>query len=101
MRSIGLELENARVIDAEAKLFRGTEHAIRFDAADLAALELEAARQRRTDGRERIGFPRLHVRRTADDFERRTASRVDEAEGEPVCVGMLAHLEHARDEDVA
>ena len=100
-RSVGLELENARLVDAQAKLFCGAEHPVRFDAADLAALELEAARQRRTDGREGIGFPGMHVRRTADHFERRTASGVDEAECEPVGVGMLAHLEHARDEDVA
>src|SRR6266566_3486229 len=100
-RSVGLELENARLVDAQAKLFCGAEHPVRFDAADFAPLELETARQRRTDGREGIGFPGLHVRRTADHFERRPASGVDEAKCEPVGVGMLAHLEHARDEDVA
>ena len=38
-RSVGLELEDASVIDAEAELFGGAEHPVRLDAADFAALE--------------------------------------------------------------
>src|SRR5882762_3298020 len=54
----GVELEDAGVVGAEAELFGRAEHAVRFDAADLAALELEATRQRRADGREGVRLPR-------------------------------------------
>ena len=68
------------MIHTEAELFGGTEHAVRLDAADLAPLELEAARQRRADGRERVRLAGLHVRRAAHDFERLAAARVDQTE---------------------
>src|SRR5213592_2662705 len=38
-RSVGLELEDASVIDAEAELFGGAEHPVRLDTADFAPLE--------------------------------------------------------------
>src|SRR6266446_3903114 len=77
---IRLQLQNPGMIDAEAELFGGTEHAVGLDAADLAALELEAARQRRTDGSERVGLAGLHIRRAAHDFERLAAARVHQTE---------------------
>src|SRR3989442_1472091 len=88
------------MVDAEAELFGGAEHPVGLDAADLAALELQPTGERRADGRKRVGLPCLDVGRAADDFER-GAARVHHAEREPVGVGMLLDLEHARDEHVA
>src|SRR5262249_59626809 len=84
----------------EPKLLGRAEHAVRFDAADLAALEFQAAGQRGADGSERVLLPRLHVRRTADHLERLAAAGVHLAEREPIGVRVLLHLEDARDEDV-
>src|SRR5207249_420030 len=37
----GVELQDARMVGAEPELFRGAQHAVRLDAADLLALELQ------------------------------------------------------------
>src|SRR5436190_21640212 len=70
-RSLRVELENPLMIHAQAKLLGRTQHAVRFDAADLAAVELEAAGERRADRSKRVGLSRLDIRSTADDLERR------------------------------
>ena len=79
-RRIGVELEDARMIDTQAELFSGAEHAVRLDPADLAALEFHPAGEYRAYRRERIGLPRLHIRSAADHFERCTAASIDLAE---------------------
>jgi hypothetical protein len=99
-RRIRLQFEDPGVIDAQPKLFGRAEHAVRFDAANLAALELEPAGERRADGRERIGLPCLHVGRAAYDFDDPVPG-IDLTQRETIGVRVLAHLEHARDQDVA
>src|SRR6266404_383070 len=99
-RGVGLQLQDPRMVDAEAELFSGAEHAVGLDAADLAALELQPTGKRRADGSKRVGLPCLDVGSAADDFER-GAARVHHAQREPVGVGMLLDLEDARDEHVA
>src|SRR2546426_3262776 len=89
------------MVDAEAELFGGAEHAVRLDAADLAALEPQPARESGADWCEGIRLPRLHIGRAADDFEGGAAARVHQTERQAIGVGMLAHLEHPRDEHVA
>src|SRR5207302_5773080 len=96
----GVELEDAGVVFAETELFGGAEHAVRLDAADLAALELHAARQRGAHRCVGVGLARLHVGSAADDFDG-PAACLDEAHRQPVRTGMLLHLEHTPDQDVA
>src|SRR6266478_413475 len=100
-RSVGVELQNPGMVHAEAELFGGAEHAVGLDAADFAALELEATGERRADRGERVGLPRLHVGSAADDLEDMAAARIDLTEREPIGIGVLLHLEHACDEDLA
>ena len=99
--SLRVELQNAGLISAKTELLCRAEHAIGLDAANLAALELESARQGRTDGRERIQLPGLHVRGPAHHLERRTVARIHLAERQPIGVRVLLHLEHPRDHDLA
>ena len=97
-----LKLQNAVVVLSQTQLLRRAQHPVGLGAADLAPLELHAARQDGADRRERIDLSRLHVRRAADDFDRPArASGIDDADGQPVGVRVLFHLEHAGDEDVA
>ena len=96
----GVELEDAGVVFAETELFGGAEHAVRLDAADLAALELHAARQRGAHRCVGVGLARLHVGSAADDFDG-PAACLDEAHRQPVRAGMLLHLEHTPEQDVA
>src|SRR6266550_3877029 len=100
-RSVGLQLEDAGMVHAEPQLFGGAEHAVRLHAADLAALELETTGQRRADGGEGVGLPRLHILRTAHDLQRGRATGIHHAQRESISVGMLAHLEDARHHHVA
>ena len=89
------------MIHAEAELFGGAEHAVRLNAADLAALELQPARERGPDWCEGIRLPRLHIGRAADDFEGGATAGIDEAQCQTVGVGVRAHLQHLPDEHVA
>ncbi len=100
-RRLRIELQNAVAIGTETELFCRAEHAIGLDAANLAALELEPARQRRADRREWIQLPRLHVRSPAHHFERGTTARIHLTERQAIGVRVLLHFEHARDQDVA
>src|SRR5436309_5110632 len=77
-RRVGLQLEDAGMVHAEPQFFGGAEHAVRFDAADLAALELEATGQRRAHRGEGVGLPRLHILRTAHDLQGCVPTSIDE-----------------------
>ncbi len=100
-RRRGVELEDARVIFAETELFGRAEHAVGLDAADLAALELHATRQRGADRGVRVGLACLHVGSTADHIDGLGPARVDATQRQAIGVGMLLDLEHASDQDVA
>ena len=89
------------MLGAQSQVFHRAEHAVGLHAADLPAVELQPARQRRSDRGERVCLPRRHVGRAADDLDRRTRARIHLAETQPVGVGMLLDLEDARHDDLA
>ena len=70
-RGGGVELQDPRMVGAETELLGGAQHAVRLDAADLLALELQPSRQHGANRGVRVGLAGLHVRRPANDFDGR------------------------------
>src|SRR5256885_10096497 len=64
-----VELQDPRVVGAEAEVFRRAEHAVRLDAADLLALELQAAGQYGAHRGVGVDLAGLDVRRAAHHFD--------------------------------
>jgi hypothetical protein len=91
---------DAVVVLRETQLGARADHALALDAAELAALDLEVARQHGADAREGDGLAGGHVRRAADDAPM-LAAVVDDADGELVGVGVLLLGEDLRDHDAA
>ena len=93
------KLDDAVVIVAELELRRRTQHAVRFDAADDALGERDLlAGNIRADRREYALHARAGVRRAADDLHRPLA-RFDDADLEPVGVGMRLGLDDGSDHE--
>src|SRR3989442_12670115 len=90
------------MVGAETELLGGAQHAVRLDAADLLALELQPSRQHRAHRGVGVALAGLHVRRTAYDLHGwASASRIHEAKRQAIGVGVLLHLQDASDQDVA
>ena len=97
-RGIGRQLEDARMVVAEAELTRRAEHALRDDAADLAALDREVSRQHRADWSERHDHAGFDVGRAAH-HPLLPGAEVDVGEADPIGVGMRDHVENPGDDD--
>ena len=91
------EDDDPRVILTQLELTLGQDHSGRHLAAKLPALEHEAAGQRRARESDGDSCACAEVPRPTDDLIRLALSDVDEAELEPVRVGMLPRLEHPAD----
>jgi hypothetical protein len=100
-----VEYEEAFVV-FDSELSRRAQHALAFDAAQLAELDHEglavfARRQLRSDERAGHVDARAHVRCAADDLQRRAGSGVDFADVQAVRVRMLRHRQHLGDDHAA
>ena len=95
-----LKDEYALVADVRIQPFRhvqfraGADHTLALHAAQLATLDL-AARQTRAFQRHRHQLARGHVRRAADDLQRRLAAHVHRAYVQMVAVGVIFAGKHA------
>ena len=88
------QLDDAGVLVRESHLALRDEHAVRFDAADHAALEVEpGAGDAAADGGEHALHAGARVGRPADDLDP-CGTRIDDADLEPVGVGMGLGLDH-------
>ncbi len=92
-----VEDDDSLVIGTEVHLVLGEDHPLRHLAAQLAPLERQPVRQRRTRHRDGDLRPGSEVPRTAHDLERLPLADIDAAELEPVGVRMLVRLEHVPD----
>ena len=93
------KLDDSRVIVAELELRRRTQHPVRFDAADHAFGQGQLlAWNIRADRREDAFHARPCVRRAADDLHLPLAG-VDDADPEPVGVGMRLGLDDGGDDE--
>ena len=95
------KLQNAVVLLAQAQLARRAQHAVRFQAAQLRALDREAARQLRTDHRDGHLEPGTHVGRAANDLQTVRAVGRDLAHRQLVGIRVTRGLEHLADDDAA
>ena len=93
------QFEDALVLLAEPELSRRAEHAVGRLPADLALLDLEAARHDGSGRRERIEFARGDVRRATHDVEQLAGAHVHLRQVKMVGVGMRTLLDDARDDD--
>ena len=92
-RRVLRELDDPLVIVAELELRRRAQHAVRFDAADDALGEGHLlAGNIRADRRENALHARARIGRAADDLHR-AAAGFDDADLEPVGVGMRLGLD--------
>jgi hypothetical protein len=98
-RRVGVQLEDAVGVRAQADLDRRAEHPLGVLAADLAPLERDAVGQRDADAGERVLLPRCHVGSAAHHAQRR-AARVHLAQREAVRVGMPGDIENFADHHV-
>ena len=96
---IHAQLENALMVVAKSELARGTEHAIRDHAANLATLDLHSVRQRCADRRERIQFSGGDIRRAANHFDQLSAAGVHFRHPEMIRIRMSYGFGDARDDD--
>ena len=100
-RGLGIEHPDAVVLLPQLELAHRTDHAARFDAADLGLLDLHAARQHGPDPRHRDLLSRVHVGCAADDRGGLlTVTGVDLTNRELVRVGVRDALHHRTDDHV-
>ena len=93
------QIDDAVVIVGEFELGRRAQHAVRFDAADDALGERDLlAGDVGPDRREHALHAGARVGRAADDLHR-LAAGVDDADPQPVGVGMLLGFDDARDDE--
>ena len=96
---VGGQFDDALMVVAELELGGRAQHAVRFDAADDAFGEGELlAGNVGPDGREHALHAGPRVRRAADDLHR-LAAGVDDADSQPVGVGMLLGLDDRTDDE--
>ena len=94
------QFENAAVILGEFEFGAGTEHAVRFDAADdaLGERDLLARNMRAGRGEDRLqAYPRIG--RAADHLDRPVAAIVDETDAQAVGIGMRLCLDDRGDDE--
>ena len=92
-----LEHHDPAVVLAELQLALGEDHPVRDLAAELRGLELLAVGEHRARQRDRDLGPGAEVPGAADDLPRLALPHVDLAQLQPVCVRVLAGLEHEPD----
>ena len=95
---ICVELQDSLTVGAQLQLARGTEHAVRLNPADLAALDLEAARKHGSHRGVGILLAGLHVGSPTHHFHDLGAV-VDVTQRESIGVGMLLDPLHLGDDD--
>ena len=93
-----IEFEQAVGLFRQAQLLGRAQHAAGFDAPQLGATDLHAARQHRTGQRQRCQQTRACIRRTAHDLVRSAVAGIDLADPKPVGVGMLYGFDDAADD---
>jgi hypothetical protein len=87
------------VVLAEADLAARAEHAVGPLAAQLATLDLHAARHDGAEGRQRHEIADRHVERAAADLERLAVAGVDVDELDAVGLGVRSEGEDPGDHD--
>ena len=92
-RCVGAQVHNAVGVVAHLKLVSGAEHAVGFDAADLALADLHAAGKLGPDLRVRRAHAGVHVGRAAD-HHLGLAAGAHLTHAELVGAGMRLHREH-------
>ena len=94
------QFDDAFVIVGDLQLELRDQHAATFDAADGADLQRHGlARDERPRRHEHALHAGTRIRRAADDLNRLAVAGVDHADAQPVGVGMLLRLDHARDDE--
>ena len=97
-RRIVGQVDDALVIVGDAELALRQQHAVRFDAADDALLELHAGAGNVGAGRrEDAGHAGARIGRAADDLDLRAVAGIDDADAQAVGVGVLLGGEHPGD----
>jgi len=93
------QFDDPLVIVAELELRRRAQHAIRFDAADDALGERQLlARNIGPHGREHALHAGARIGRAADDLDQ-TAAGVDDADFQPIGVGVLLGFDDGSDDE--
>ena len=95
-RRVGAERENSRVILRQPELALRAKHALRLHAANDCCLKRRFLAKLRANERERRDHACLDVRRAAHDFEFAFLASVDVAKIQPIRIGMLLDVDHAR-----
>ena len=95
------QLHDPVMLLAQAQLARRAQHAVRFHAADLRALDGEAAGKLGSHLGDGHLQPRAHVRRTADDAQAILTVGRHLAQRQLVRIGMAAALEDLAHDDPA
>ena len=93
------QLHDALVFIAQAELARRAQHAVRFLAAQLGALDAHIARQLRADHGDRHFESRAHVFRAAHDLQPIRAVGGHLAHRQFLRIRMAPALEHLADHD--
>ena len=89
------QVDDALVVVGDAELALGEEHAVRFDAADDALLELHAGAGNVGAGRrEDAGHAGARIGSAADHLDLRAVAGIDDADAQTVGIGMLLGGEH-------
>ncbi len=91
------ELHDAVMLLAQTEFARGAEHAVRLQAAQLCALDADAARQLRADHRDGHLEPGAHVLGAANDLQPIAAVGGHLAYGQFLCIRMAAAVDHLPD----
>jgi hypothetical protein len=97
---VGLEDKEAFVAFAETELFDAAHHAVAFDAAEFADVDLEVAREDGAGESQGDFVAYLVVFCAADDLEDLAVAGVNFADAEAIGVGVLGGLEDLGDDDV-
>ena len=92
------QLHDALMLIAQAEFARGAEHAVRLQAAQLGALDADAARQLRADHRDGHLEAGAHVLGAADDLQPIAAVGGHLAHGQFLRIRMAAAVEHLPDQ---
>ena len=97
-RGVLRQVDDAVMAVGKAELALRQQHAVRFDAADDALLEVDAgARDMRAGRREDAMHAGPCIRRAADDLHRRSLAGVDHADAQPIGVRMLLRRKNLHD----
>ena len=95
-REVALKIDDAVMILRDSKLALGTQHAVRFDAADHALFEIDAgSRNMRAGGAKMPSHAGSRIGRAADDLDHAVLG-LDIANAQAIGIGVLPRLAHAR-----